>query len=83
MISTQGCPEFKNPESMSDELKDFIQQCTRIEPAERPSVTELLKHKLFKKTEKLRDLMPLVDKTKREIDRSYLDEAEAEAEGYQ
>jgi len=83
MISTQGCPEFKSPDSMSEELKDFIHQCTKIEPSERPTVSELLKHKLFKKTEKLRDLIPLIDKTKRDIDRSYLDEVEAEGEGYQ
>lgn len=40
---SQGRPEFKDAASMSDNLKDFIIQCTVMNPKERPTATELLK----------------------------------------
>jgi hypothetical protein len=34
-------PPFKNPGSMSDELKDFISVCTHMDATRRPTAQEL------------------------------------------
>jgi serine/threonine protein kinase len=60
---------------MSAELKDFIEKCTEMDPDFRPSASELLQHPFLKKACLPKDLIPLVDRAKREADRSYLDEA--------
>lgn len=42
LIVSKGRPDFKNPDSMSEQLKDFISVCTRMEPNDRPSTEKLL-----------------------------------------
>lgn len=41
LIVSEGRPPFKNPDEMSDELKDFIHVCTTMDPTKRPSAQEL------------------------------------------
>jgi serine/threonine protein kinase len=40
--TTQGCPDFKDPDGMSEEFKDFIRKCTVMDPEQRMSTTQLL-----------------------------------------
>jgi len=42
LIASKGCPDLKNPDAMSPEFKDFIKQCTIMEPDERPSSSDLM-----------------------------------------
>lgn len=42
MICSQGIPPFKEPDKMSDEIKDLIAHCTVKDPAQRPSAGALL-----------------------------------------
>lgn len=43
MIAKEGRPPFKNPNSISPDLRDFIEQCTIMDPAERPNAAQMLK----------------------------------------
>lgn len=51
-IVAHGCPDLKNPDSSSSEIKQFIHQTTQMEPSERPSSQDLLQVRisLFKLT---------------------------------
>jgi p21-activated kinase 1 len=42
MIAKEGRPPFKNPNGMSPDLKDFIEQCTIMDPIDRPSAAQML-----------------------------------------
>ena len=48
----------KIPEGISPELKDFLNACFKLNPRERPNVSQLLKHPFLKK-EKLPHLSPI------------------------
>ncbi|KAL6057894.1 signal transducing kinase of the PAK [Balamuthia mandrillaris] len=63
-IAKKGRPEFKNPQNMSPEFKDFIEKCTIYEPDQRPTSTEILKHPFLQKGCDPMELVPLVKKTK-------------------
>ena len=43
LIASQGRAPFKNPEKISPGLKNFIKQCTVMDPNNRPSAAQLLK----------------------------------------
>lgn len=43
LIVSKGRPDFKEPDKMSEELKDFINVCTKMEPQDRPTSEELSK----------------------------------------
>jgi p21-activated kinase 1 len=51
LISTQGIPPFKDPDSMSEDLKQFIQTCCSMEPEKRPTAQEVLTHPFVLKAE--------------------------------
>lgn len=42
LIVSEGIPPFKNPESMSKEIKHLIQLCTQMDPKKRPPAEALL-----------------------------------------
>jgi len=42
MIAKDGRPPFKDPNSISPELRDFIEKCTIMDPAERPTAAQML-----------------------------------------
>mmetsp|Transcript_20399 Transcript_20399/g.30341 ORF Transcript_20399/g.30341 Transcript_20399/m.30341 type:complete len:567 (+) Transcript_20399:69-1769(+) len=62
LIVSKGRPEFKKASKLSSEFKDFVNQCTRMEPDQRPSSTDLLKHPFLAKSCDPKDLVPLVEK---------------------
>ena len=66
LIASKGCPPFKNPEYLSAELKSFIQDCTIMNPDERPSTADLVAHPFLRKACPPRDLVALAQKTKSE-----------------
>ncbi|KAL6054228.1 signal transducing kinase of the PAK [Balamuthia mandrillaris] len=71
LIASKGCPEFKNPAAMSEEFKDFIHQCTIMEPEDRPSSTDLLSHPFLQMAGPVSELLPLVERTHNEANRDF------------
>jgi len=71
LIASKGCPDFRNPESMSEEFKDFIRQCTVMDAEQRPSSTQLLSHPFLAMSGPPSDLIPLVERTKKEAQRDF------------
>jgi len=46
LISSKGLPGLKDPGKWSETLLDFLSQCSRKEPTERPTAEQLMKHDL-------------------------------------
>lgn len=44
IIATEGPPKLKEPKEWTEDFHDFISRCTKIDPAERASAAEMLKH---------------------------------------
>lgn len=42
LIATNGTPQLKEPEELSPQLNDFLEQCLQVHPDQRASATELL-----------------------------------------
>lgn len=49
LIATRGAPEFADKNRWSEELRDFVGLCCRVEGSTRPSAGELLRHSFMKK----------------------------------
>jgi len=64
LIATSGSPGVKETEKWSDTFKDFLQVCTAVDPEERATATELLRHPFIKMACPLKNLVPLIRKTK-------------------
>ncbi|KAI8087767.1 kinase-like domain-containing protein [Gilbertella persicaria] len=60
LIANNGTPELQSPETLSDIFKDFLFLCLQVDPAFRPSASELLKHPFLKKADPLYTLVPLI-----------------------
>lgn len=82
LIVSKGRPAYKDPDSMSPEFKDFIEQCTRMVPDERPSCAELLQHPFLLKACSFPDLSPLVEKAKAESKKVFEEDEEGYEEEY-
>jgi len=76
LIVSEGVPDFKDPDSMSDEIKDFIQVCTKMNPEDRPTAEELLKHPFLRCSGNVEELTPLVKLAKEESEKMLAEEAE-------
>eukprot|EP01116_Phalansterium_solitarium_P023616 TRINITY_DN837_c0_g1_i1.p1 TRINITY_DN837_c0_g1~~TRINITY_DN837_c0_g1_i1.p1 ORF type:complete len:652 (-),score=280.83 TRINITY_DN837_c0_g1_i1:241-2196(-) len=44
LITTQGIPDLKHPDKYSGDFRDFLRVCLHVDPLQRPSASELLKH---------------------------------------
>lgn len=44
IIATEGPPKLKDPKVWTEDFHDFISQCTKINPSERATAAEMLKH---------------------------------------
>ncbi|CCF55614.1 hypothetical protein KAFR_0A01760 [Kazachstania africana CBS 2517] len=61
LIATNGTPELKDPDSLSECLKAFLDWCLKVDPHERASATELLNDRFIVEfSEKTETLSPLV-----------------------
>eukprot|EP00013_Stygamoeba_regulata_P023814 CAMPEP_0177648682 /NCGR_PEP_ID=MMETSP0447-20121125/10958_1 /TAXON_ID=0 /ORGANISM="Stygamoeba regulata, Strain BSH-02190019" /LENGTH=534 /DNA_ID=CAMNT_0019151339 /DNA_START=121 /DNA_END=1725 /DNA_ORIENTATION=+ len=84
LISTQGRPPFKNPGAMSTYLRNFIENCTKMDADERPTASELLRHPFLKQGCPLGHLGPLVESAREkmaeriELDRLCMEEEQME-----
>jgi len=73
LIVSKGRPPFKNPETMSQALQDFIDQCTKMSPEQRPTSAQLLKHSFMSVAGKPQDLHNIVKKAKEEAEKVVLE----------
>jgi len=64
LIASQGRPPFSDPDSISDECKDFVDKCTIIDHEMRPTSTDLINYPFLQKDCPLSELRPLVEKAK-------------------
>jgi len=64
LIATNGTPELQNPEDLSAEFKDFLNQCLEMDVGKRGDATQLLKHEFLKKSAPLSSLVPLIKAAK-------------------
>jgi len=71
LIAKKGRPDFKNPDGMSHELKDFISQCTIMEPDQRPDTTELLNHPFLSYACDVSEIIPVIKRTKELVQREF------------
>jgi serine/threonine protein kinase len=62
LIVSKGRPKFKKASKLSPEFRDFVCQCTRMEPDERPSSAELLRHPFLRNTCSIGELQQLVQR---------------------
>ncbi|QLG72652.1 hypothetical protein HG535_0D03600 [Zygotorulaspora mrakii] len=61
LIATNGTPQLKEPDNLSQELKKFLSWCLNIDPDERASATELLHDQFISEyADKNESLAPLV-----------------------
>lgn len=44
IIATEGPPKLKEPKEWTEDFHDFISRCTKVDPSERASAAEMLKH---------------------------------------
>eukprot|EP00011_Vannellida_sp_DIVA3-517-6-12_P010711 CAMPEP_0114617372 /NCGR_PEP_ID=MMETSP0168-20121206/7164_1 /TAXON_ID=95228 ORGANISM="Vannella sp., Strain DIVA3 517/6/12" /NCGR_SAMPLE_ID=MMETSP0168 /ASSEMBLY_ACC=CAM_ASM_000044 /LENGTH=679 /DNA_ID=CAMNT_0001828507 /DNA_START=58 /DNA_END=2097 /DNA_ORIENTATION=+ len=63
LIASQGRAPFKNPERLSPSFKNFVKQCTIMDPNIRPNATQLLKHPFIASAAPLAALTPIVRET--------------------
>lgn len=62
LIPTKPKPTLRNPKKFSPEFNDFLSQCLKKNPKERPSAKKLLSHKWIKKAKSRIFLQELLDK---------------------
>ncbi|KAK0160378.1 hypothetical protein PV328_007793 [Microctonus aethiopoides] len=60
LIATNGKPEIKEKEKLSDIFQDFLDQCLEVEVEKRSAACELLKHPFLKLARPLASLTPLI-----------------------
>ncbi|XP_054270159.1 serine/threonine-protein kinase Pak [Macrosteles quadrilineatus] len=60
LIATNGKPEIKEKEKLSQIFQDFLDQCLEVEVELRASASELLKHPFLKLARPLASLTPLI-----------------------
>ncbi|KAK7001671.1 kinase-like domain-containing protein [Favolaschia claudopus] len=61
LILVNGAPELKDPDSLPDELKDFLSDCLAVDVSQRATMGELLEHEFLKKACPAEDLVPLLE----------------------
>lgn len=60
LIATNGTPKLQNPETLSDVFRDFLGECLKVDPEERPSSKKMLEHPFLLKADPLNSLAPLI-----------------------
>ncbi|KAL6073727.1 Serine/threonine-protein kinase pakA [Balamuthia mandrillaris] len=64
LIATHGSPNLKHPDKWTRSFKDFLKCCLALDPKDRLTPDQLLKHPWLKMSCPLRNLSPLVMKAK-------------------
>jgi serine/threonine protein kinase len=64
LIATSGSPKLKEEAIWSPEFKDFLAQALKVDVNERASCEDLLQHPFLNKSGNLRDLEPIIKKSR-------------------
>ncbi|KAI9305895.1 kinase-like domain-containing protein, partial [Cunninghamella echinulata] len=75
LIASNGVPELDPSSTWSDSFKDFVKQCTTMNPNQRPDAERLLKHPFLTMASSTEDIIQLVTESKL-INESIQDEME-------
>ncbi|ORZ17889.1 kinase-like domain-containing protein [Absidia repens] len=65
LIASNGLPAFNEPDRWSEQFKDFVQQCTTVEPSKRPDAATLLRHPFVSSVATKEDMVQLIEETRR------------------
>ncbi|KAI8098725.1 kinase-like domain-containing protein [Halteromyces radiatus] len=60
LIATNGTPQLQDPDALSEEFRDFLEQSLQVDCDKRPSADDILKHPFLEKADPLRSLAPLI-----------------------
>jgi serine/threonine protein kinase len=61
LIATTGTPQLQHPESLSNTLRDFLNQCLEVDSEQRPLASEIIDHPFIKRADPVRSLTPLIN----------------------
>lgn len=64
LITTKGIPPLADGAKWSSDLKDFVAQCLIKKVDDRPSASEILKHKFLTTACEPEDLIPIIRQAK-------------------
>jgi p21-activated kinase 1 len=81
-IVKHGLPDFQNPDIMSDDLKDFINLCTIVEPDQRPSSSDLLKHPFLSKACNFADMIDITIHARKEAATAFNEDESSSGDDY-
>ncbi|CAO3600727.1 unnamed protein product [Absidia cylindrospora] len=68
LIATNGTPKLQNPEVLSEDFRDFLEQSLQVDSDARPEADDILKHPFLEKADPLRSLAPLIRAARESMD---------------
>jgi serine/threonine protein kinase len=71
LIAARGRPDFKKPDAMSPEFKDFVTKCTMMDPKQRPTSSQLLSHPFLSKACAQQELIPYIQRSVKEAKKDF------------
>ncbi|CAO3652216.1 unnamed protein product [Cunninghamella echinulata] len=64
LIASNGLPPFLEPDRWSEQFKDFVKQCTTVDPEKRPDANALLRHPFVLSVATKEDIVQLIEETR-------------------
>ncbi|CAO3651100.1 unnamed protein product [Cunninghamella blakesleeana] len=64
LIASNGLPSFLEPDRWSEQFKDFVKQCTTVDPVKRPDANALLRHPFVLSVATKEAIVQLIEETR-------------------
>ncbi|KAF7722216.1 p21 protein (Cdc42 Rac)-activated kinase [Apophysomyces ossiformis] len=64
LIASNGMPSLREPHKWSEDFKDFIRQCTRMNPLDRPDAETLSKHAFLSSAGTTEEMIELIEQVR-------------------